>query len=53
MTPDELQLIADTLAWTEGFDYTGDDRCTGDALDRVWTSAAECAEHLDLFRGQR
>ena len=47
MTADELQLIADTLAWTGGFDCLCDDKCTGDAWDRVWASAAECAEHLE------
>ena len=47
MTPDEMKLIADTLAWTEGFDCMCDDKCTGDAWDRVWESAAECAAHLE------
>ncbi len=42
----ELRLIADVLAWTEGFDCTCDDECTGDAWDRVWQSANDCAEHL-------
>ena len=47
MTPDELQLIADVLAWTCGYDCLCDDKVIGQRRDRIMAAAAECAAHLE------
>ena len=51
MTPDErLQLVADTLAWVEGWDCTDDDGLSGDNWQKIMDSAAEALAHIDKAR---
>ena len=51
MTPDErLALVADTLAWTQGWDCTDDDGLSGDNWQKIMTAAAEALAHIDKAR---
>lgn len=52
MNPDErLQLAADVLAWTKGYDCTDDDAMSAGVHADAWAQAAKAVAHIDGARG--